>query len=581
MTFFDALTFIGGIAMFLFGMNYMGNALEKKAGGSLSSMLSKFTSNKYMGFLLGLVVTAVIQSSSATTVMVVGFVNSGIMALSDSIAIIMGANVGTTVTAWILSLAGVSGDNFFVQMLKPSSFTPILALVGVILYMFVKDSKKRDIGMILLGFCVLMFGMETATDAVSGLKDVPEFTRLFVMFENPILGLLVGMLLTAIIQSSSASVGILQALCITGQVSVAAAFPIILGQNIGTCITAIISSIGANKNARRAATVHLNFNLFGSIIMMTIFYIGNAIIGFDFVSKSATALDIAIIHTICNVVATAVFLPMSSLFEKISCLLIKDGEEHPKIFLDERLFVNPAAALLQSKEKAEEMATKSVLALSRSLGLLSSYDDKRAKEIKDMEEEIDEYEDIINSYLVNLSKKDLSDANNLELTTLIHVTGGFERISDHAVHLCVYAKQMNDGKLSFSKQAKNELSVTVSAVLEIIDMTVKSFCKNNLTIAGNIEPLEQVVDKLTAKAKSNHVKRMLNGECSFEMGLVYADVLSVLERVSDCCSEIAASMIEISRSSLGIHEYLRDFKSEDNIEFSKKYSAYKEKYFFQ
>ena len=582
MTVFDVLKFIGGLSMFLFGMNYMGSALEKKAGGQLSGMLSKFTSNKYTGFLLGLAVTAIIQSSSATTVMVVGFVNSGIMTIAQSVGVIMGANVGTTVTAWILSLTGLSGDSFFIKLLKPSSFTPVLALIGVILYMFIKDSKKKDIGMILIGFSVLMFGMDTASSAVSGLSDVPGFTRLFVLFKNPVLGMLAGALLTAIIQSSSASVGILQALCITGQVSIGAAFPIILGQNIGTCITAMLSSVGANKNAKRAAMIHFNFNVFGSLFMLILFYGAKLIFRFDFVDNPASGLHIAVIHTLCNIIITAVFLPASSLLEKISCKMVKDTEEETQeeIFLDERLFVNPAVALEQSREKTKEMANAAIIAISRSLGLLSAFSEDKASEIKKMEEKIDVYEDVISSYLVKLSTKQLTDEDSFELTKLLHVTGGFERISDHAVHVAVYARQMSENNMKFTPEAKKELTVIVSAVLEALDMTIKAFCGNDLEIASSIEPLEQVIDKLTAKAKNNHIERMLNNVCTFEMGLVFSDVLSVLERVSDHCSEIAASMIEIAHKNMGVHEYLQEFKSKDNPEFIGKYREYKQKYSF-
>lgn len=582
MTVFDVLKFIGGLSMFLFGMNYMGSALEKKAGGQLSGMLSKFTSNKYTGFLLGLAVTAIIQSSSATTVMVVGFVNSGIMTIAQSVGVIMGANVGTTVTAWVLSLTGLSGDSFFIKLLKPSSFTPVLALIGVILYMFIKDSKKKDIGMILIGFSVLMFGMDTASSAVSGLSEVPGFAQLFVLFKNPVLGMLAGALLTAIIQSSSASVGILQALCITGQVSIGAAFPIILGQNIGTCITAMLSSVGANKNAKRAAMIHFNFNVFGSVFMLILFYGAKLIFRFSFVDNPASGFHIAVIHTLCNIIITAVFLPASSLLEKISCKMVKEKEKEKEkqeeIFLDERLFVNPAVALEQSREKTKEMANEAIIAISRSLGLLSSFSEEAVSEIKKMEERIDVYEDVISSYLVKLSTKQLTDEDSFELTKLLHVTGGFERISDHAVHVAVYARQLSENNMKFTPEAKKELTVIVSAVLEALDMTIRAFCENNLDLASSVEPLEQVIDKLTAKAKNNHIERMLGNVCSFEMGLVFSDVLSVLERVSDHCSEIAASMIEIAHKNMGIHEYLQEFKSKDNPEFIDKYRAYKQKY---
>lgn len=581
MTIFDVLNFIGGLAMFLFGMSFMGSALEKKAGGRLSAMLSKFTSNKYMGFLLGLVITSVIQSSSATTVMVVGFVNSGIMALSQAVGVIIGANVGTTVTAWILSLTGISGDNVFVELLKPSSFTPILALIGIILYMFLKDSKKRDTGMILIGFAVLMFGMDTISSSVEGLRDVPAFTDLFVMFKNPLLGLLAGALLTAVIQSSSASVGILQALSVTGKVSIAAAFPIILGQNIGTCITALMSSFGANKNAKRAAMIHFNFNLFGSVILMALFYGLNSVLSFEFIDRSANALSIALIHTVCNLICTIVFLPLSNVLEKISTKMVKNASEDEKeILLDERLFVNPGAALLQSREKVMDMAKETVISISESLGLLSSFSEEKVQSIRKSEEKADEYEDAINSYLVKLSTKELTQEDNIELTKLIHVTSGFERISDHAVHIALYAREIDEKSHKFSSKAKNELSVIVSAVFEVIDMTTKAFRNNDISLACDVEPLEQVIDKLTARAKKNHVERMLSGNCSFEMGLLYSDILSVLERISDHCSEISASIIEISHSSLGVHEYLRGYKSKDNDEFVNKYEVYKKKYSF-
>lgn len=581
MTIFDVLTFIGGISLFLFGMNYMGAALEKKAGGQLSGLLSKFTSNKYTGFLLGLAVTAVIQSSSATTVMVVGFVNSGIMTITQSVGVIMGANVGTTVTAWILSLTGLSGDSILIQLLKPTSFTPVLALVGIILYMFIKDSKKRDIGMILLGFAVLMFGMDAASDAVSGLKDVPQFTELFIMFKNPILGILAGAVLTGIIQSSSASVGILQALCVTGQVSVGAAFPIILGQNIGTCVTALMSSVGANKNAKRAAMIHFNFNLFGSVFLMLVFYGLHAIFKFDFIDNAASGVDIALIHTLCNLIVTAVFLPLSSLLEKVSSKMIREtpGDDE-EILLDERLFVNPGVALQISRDKTNEMVREANLAISKALGQLSSYDEKKTERIKKLEEKIDSYEDKINSYLVKLSTKELTDTDSREMTKLLHVISGFERISDHAVHICLYARQMNEAKMKLSSAAKKELSVIATAVLEAMDMTNRAFIKNDLVLASEVEALEQVVDKLTAKAKNNHIERMLKDNCSFEQGLIFTDILSTLERVSDHCSDICASIIEISHSDMGVHEYLHEFKSKDNPAFTEKYYAFKEKYKF-
>ncbi|MCM1544062.1 MAG: Na/Pi cotransporter family protein [Ruminococcus sp.] len=583
MNIYNVLTFIGGLSLLLFGINYMGTALEKKAGGSLSGMLSKFTSNKYTGFLLGLAATAVIQSSSATTVMVVGFVNSGIMTLSQSVGVIMGANVGTTVTAWVLSLTGLSGESFFVNLFKPTTFAPITALVGVILYLFVKNSKKRDVGMILIGFSILMFGMDIASDAVSGLSDVPGFADLFVLFKNPILGVLAGAVLTAIIQSSTASVGILQALCLTGQVSIGAAFPIILGQNIGTCITTMLSSFGANKNAKRAAMIHFNFNFFGSVLLLILFYTLNFIFKFQFLDNSASAFNIAVIHTLCNVITTAVFLPASSLLEKVSCKMVRSNEEDEEtdhIILDERFFINPTLAIEQAKKKTIHMAEKSAETFKSAVSLLSGYNEEAAEKIVRAEKRIDKYEDTISSYLVKLGSKELTESDSHELTTLMHVIGGFERLSDHAVHVVLASKEINEDKLNFSESAKHELTVITNAVLEIIQMTTTAFCSRNLDLAAQIEPLEQVVDRLTVKAKNKHVDRMIKGECTFQAGLAFSDILHILERVSDHCSEIAASMIEIAQGSLGVHEYLKEFRQKDNAEFTEKYDEFKAKYSF-
>ncbi|MGN0467204.1 MAG: Na/Pi cotransporter family protein [Acutalibacteraceae bacterium] len=580
MDIFDVLTFVGGISLFLFGMNYMGTALEKKAGGQMSALLERFTSNKLTAFLLGIVVTAVIQSSSATTVMVVGFVNSGILTLSQSVGVIIGANVGTTLTAWILSLTGIEGGSILLNLLKPSSFTPVIALIGVILYVFMKNSKKRDTGMILVGFAVLMFGMETASNAVSGLSEVPAFTKLFVLFENPVLGLLAGALLTAILQSSSASVGVLQALCRTGQITVGAALPIILGQNIGTCITAMISSVGASKNAKRAATIHLNFNLLGAVIIMILFYGSNAFLHYRIVSESANTVSIAVIHTLCNAVATAVFLPGSKLLEKISCAMVRDKKEEPtqEIILDERFFVNPALAVSQCRDKVCDMAQTASDVLKKATAMLLSYNEPDAENIIETEKKLDKYEDVISSYLVRLNTKEMSSANSKEVSKLLVVTGGFERLSDHAVHLEIYSKQIAEEKIEFTDEAKKELDVIMRAVNDIIAMTKRAFCENNIALAQSVEPLEQVVDRLTAKAKEKHIDRTLAGKCGFESGLVFSDVLSVLERVSDHCSEIAASIIEIPQGNLDVHAYLNEYKKRSNEEFIKKYYEYKEKY---
>lgn len=580
MDFFDFLTFVGGVSLFLFGMNYLGGALEKKAGGSLSLLLQRFTSNKFTGFLLGLVVTMLIQSSSATTVIVVGLVNSGVMTLSQSVGVIIGANVGTTATAWILSLTGIGSGSFVVRMLKPSSFVPILALIGVILYIFIKNSKKKDLGMILLGFSVLMFGMDAASGAVSGLGDIPQFAELFVLFKNPILGLLAGAALTAVLQSSSASVGILQALCMTGKVSIGAALPIILGQNIGTCITAMVSSIGADKNAKRAAVVHLSFNALGSILVMLLFYPLNHFMKFGIVDEAASTFSIAVIHTLCNLVSTLLFLPFSAILERVAVAVVRDSREQPikkELILDERLFINPSVAIEQSRRAVMRMAHEAIIAFSDSVTLVDKYDEEKAARIKEDEERIDKYEDIIDTYLVKLNSQQLTEENSRELTKLLHVTAGFERISDHAVHMAIHAKDVSEKKLALSGEARNELKVITKAVLEAIDMTTTAFCENNLELASSVEPLEQVVDKLTVKAKSKHIQRMLKGECDNETGLAFSDLLAVLERVSDHCSDIAASLVEIPLGNMDIHEYIHGVKT-DSPEFAQKYKEYKTKY---
>lgn len=579
MNIFNVLEFIGGLSLFLFGMSYMGTALEKKAGGQMSQMLSKFTSNKYTGFLLGLIVTAVIQASGATTVMVVGFVNSGILTLTQSVGVIIGANVGTTITSWVLSLTGIEGGNLFINLLKPSSFTPVIAFIGVILYVFIKDSKKRDIGMILVGFSILMFGMQTASGAVAGLSEVPGFAKLFTLFQNPILGIIAGAILTAILQSSSASVGVLQALCATGQVSIGAAIPIILGQNIGTCITAMISSVGANKNARRAAMIHFNFNVLGSALILILFYGSNAFLHYAFVDDAASSFNIAVIHSLCNLITTVVFLPGSAILEKLARVLVKDkGEDSEEIIIDERFFVNPPAAAEQCRMKVCEMAEMAVDSLEKALSLLSDYSEEDAKEVAEIENRLDRYEDVISSYLVKLNAKELSAKDSREVAKLLHVTGGFERLSDHAVHFEFYAKQLYEDSIKFSDDALFELSIIIRAVTEILNITKTAFIQNDIKLAENVEPLEQVVDRLTAKVKNRHIERTLSGKCGFESGLVFSDALSLLERVSDHCSEIAASIIEIPQGILDVHAYLHEYKRKDNPEFIKKYNDYKIKY---
>ena len=578
MDFFDVLTLLGGLSLFLFGMNLMGNSLEKCAGSSLKVLLSKLTSRKILGFLTGLGVTAVIQSSSATTVMVVGFVNSGLLSLRQAIGVIMGANVGTTVTAWILSLTGLDGESFFIRLLEPTSFSPVLALIGVGLTMMAKSERKKDVGMILLGFAVLMFGMDTMSGAVAGLQDVPEFQSIFLMFTNPVLGVLAGAILTAIIQSSSASVGILQALSATGQVTYGAAIPIIRGQNIGTCVTAMISSVGANKNAKRAAVVHLLFNIIGTCVWLSVFYLINAVVHFDFVGNSIDQLGIAVVHTTFNVLCTALLFPFSGLLEKLACRLVRDDKVPEQIqILDERLLSTPPVAIGRCQEVAETMARISMDALRTGCRLIEHYDAKEAQAVRETEKEADQYEDMLGTYLVKLGRENLSERDNRQVSKLLHIIGDFERISDHAVNVVESAEEMRSKGLHFSPQAKQELNVLTSAVGEIMDLSLDAFLKDDPDLAVKVEPLEQVVDTLKEQLRNRHILRLQRGECTIELGFVWSDLLTDLERVADHCSNIAGCVIEMSHGSLDVHEYL-DYIKGGSIAFQRAYNAYARKY---
>ena len=578
MTIFDVLTLIGGLCLFLFGMNVMGDALDRRAGSNLKKLLAKLTQNKIAGFLTGLGVTAVIQSSSATTVMVVGFVNSGIMSLKQSIGVIMGANIGTTVTAWILSLGGISSDNMFVQLLKPTSFTPILALIGTALLMFGKSSRKKDSGTILLGFATLMFGMDTMSSAVSGLADVPAFQNLFIMFKNPIFGVLAGAILTAIIQSSSASVGILQALSATGQVSYGAAVPIIMGQNIGTCVTALLSSFGTNKNAKRAAIVHLSFNVIGTIIWLSLFSLISAVLKPALLDASASYLGIAIAHSLFNIACTALLLPMSSLLEKLAIKLVPDTNKKDEIAeLDEKLLVIPPVALERCNELVCEMAESSVVALKNGLNMLSKYDSAIAEEIRAAEEKADHYEDILGTYLVKLSRNQISDSDSSEVSKLLKVIGDFERISDHSINILESAEELKEKDMQFTPDAVKELDVLCGAVSEILTLSYMAFINNDLKSAYDVEPLEQVIDGLKAKLRDGHIKRLKTGTCSIEAGFVWADLITNLERTADHCSNIAACIIDAAENNMNVHQSVRDMKV-NNAYFSSKYSYYTEKY---
>ena len=581
MDLFDVLDLIGGLCLFLFGMNLMGSALEKRAGHGLTALLSRLTSSKIAGFLTGLGVTAIIQSSSATTVMVVGFVNSGIMTLKQAINVIMGANVGTTVTAWILSLTGIESGNIFMQLLKPTSFTPILALIGTVMYMF-GNVKKKDTGTILLGFATLMFGMDLMSSAVSGLKDVPEFRNILTMFSNPILGVVAGAVITGIIQSSSASVGILQALSSTGQINFGMAIPIIMGQNIGTCVTALISSVGTNRNARRASIVHLSFNIIGTVVLLTLFTIARHVFDLsDFVNSTASEWGIAVAHSAFNILCTAMLLPMSGLLEKLSYKIVpepKNTDNEPGVIkLDERLMATPAVALAQCRQLTCEMAHVSADALKLAGEMFEKYDPDTAALIREKEGLGDQYEDVIGSYLVKLNALSLSAADSSESTKLLHMIGDLERLSDHAVNILAGAEELRDKGMNFSADAQEELHTILGATGEILELAIRAFEDNDLKAAIMVEPLKQIVDVLKHRFRTFHIQRMQRGECSIEAGFVWSDLLTNLGRVADHCSNIAGCVIEMSSETLNLHDYTRMVRSESS-EYAEMYREYAEKY---
>jgi len=583
MDLFDVLSLIGGLCLFLFGMQLMGESLERRAGSSLRTLLAKLTTGKLAGLFTGMGVTAVIQSSSASTVMVVGFVNSGLMTLRQAIHVIMGANIGTTVTAWILSLGGIDSSNLFVRLLKPSSFTPILALVGIILMMFLKDSKgsskNRDTGMILLGFAVLMFGMEAMSDAVSGLRDVPAFGQMLLIFSNPILGVLAGAVLTAIIQSSSASVGILQALSATGQVTMGTAIPIIMGQNIGTCITAMLSSVGTNKNARRAALVHLCFNIIGTVLCLVLFMIIQAALAPALLDESATRMGIAVAHSVFNVICTLALLPLAGFLEKLVCRLIPDDRKADEIAeLDERLLATPALALDQCRAVAADMAKCSVRALENGLvALETGKPEEVANAVMEDEDLSDHYEDILGSYLVKLSARRISTGDSNAAAELLRLIGDFERIADHGANLIESAQELQAKGLAFSGPAAQELKVLFAAAREILDTTMAAYQQQDIMLASRVEPLEQVIDGLRETMRTRHIVRLQRGECSIDAGFVWSDLLTALERTADHCSNIAACVIDMQQGELNLHESLRATRAGDP-EFARQYNDYARKY---
>lgn len=584
MSIFNVLTMIGGLALFLFGMHIMGDGLTKASGGKLEKILEKLTSNKIYAVLLGAGVTAIIQSSSATTVMVVGFVNSGLMKLSQAIGVIMGANIGTTITSWLLSLIGLEGDNLIVTLCKPESFTPILALIGVILLMFTKRQKYQNVGNILLGFTVLMFGMSTMSGAVEPLADVPEFANFMIHFKNPILALLVGLILTAIIQSSSASVGILQALSVTGVVDYRLAIPIIMGQNIGTCVTALLSSVGASTNGKRAAVVHLYIKILGTTSFLLLFYLLNMFLHFDFLDQPANAIGIAVIHSVYNIFATCILLPLSKGLEKLSCLTIRDKAEETVVVvpefqaLDVRFLDTPAIAVARCKEVAVKMAELSRKALFQAMDLLKHFDKDKAEQVCEMESIVDQYEDELGKYLVKLSSKNLTEQDSHTISMLLHCIGDFERISDHAVNICDSAREMYTKEQEFSKKAQEEISIFSGLIREIVDTSVRVFETEDLQLAKDVEPMEEVVDGLNDEIKKRHIKRLRKGKCTIELGFALSDITTNYERVADHCSNIAISLIQIPDDVYGSHDYVEHLEKGEDSQYHEALVKYTEKY---
>lgn len=587
MDIFDILTMIGGLALFLYGMNVLGDGLKKASGGKLEIILEKLTSNKLMAVLLGTGVTAVIQSSSATTVMVVGFVNSGIMKLSQAVGVILGANVGTTVTAWILSLTDVNGTGFFLQLLKPTSFSPVLAIIGVALVNAGKKERHKNIGTILIGFAVLMFGMDTMSSSVTPFAQSPRLSGILLMFSNPVLGMLAGLVLTAVIQSSSASVGILQALCASGAVSYATAIPIIMGENIGACMPALISGAGGNKGARRAALIHLYYNIIKVAVFMLVFYALNAIVRFAFLEHAASALGVAVIHSAFNVAAVIVIFPVSFLLEKLVYLTIPETEEEKQELvrdkkeiqlLDPRFLSTPAFALEQCKNVAVDMAEYSRDALFLAIQVLDQYNKKSAEKVIELENIVDHYEDEIGSYLVKLSSRHLTEKDSQQLSVLLHCIGDFERISDHAINIMESAKEMEEKKLSFSKKAQEEVAIYTKAIQDIVNLSLRVFREEDLQGAAVIEPLEEVIDYLSVEVKKRHMKRLRKGKCTIEMGFVLADLTTNYERVSDHCSNIALSLLQLNEGKFDTHEYQGNIISKDNVTFMEEVENLKERY---
>ena len=583
MDIFSIFTLCGGLAFFLYGMNVMSSGLEKVAGGKLEKMLKAMTSNPFKSLALGAGITIAIQSSSALTVMLVGLVNSGIMELGQTIGVIMGSNIGTTLTAWILSLSGIESSNFFLRLLKPESFSPIIALIGIIMMMSAKRDKTKSVGSILIGFAVLMYGMQMMSGAMKPLADMPEFTKMLTAFTNPIIGVIIGAVFTGIIQSSAASVGVLQALSLTGEITFGMAIPIIMGQNIGTCVTALISSIGVGTNAKRVSAVHVTFNLIGTIAFLTVFYIGNIIFSFKFLSEAINPVNIALCHTVFNILTTVLLFPFIKQIENIAIWAVKpktDNDEET-VFLDDRLLITPSFAIGECKTIADRMGIMAKKNFFRSIKMINKFSEKRMEKILRKEPRIDLYEDKLGTFLVKLSNKDVTEKDSLEISKLLHAISDFERIGDHAVNILKVAKEMNEKQISFSEDAKFELNAVVNALSEIMDITMEAFCENNIEKAKKVEPLEQVIDLLIGTAKNNHIERLQKGECTIELGFMLTEVLNNIERVSDHCSNVAVCIIQIEQSAFDRHQYLNTLKNSGEEEFKSNFEFYKDKYITQ
>ena len=588
MDIFGVLSLIGGLAIFLYGMDLLGEGLTGASGGKLEKILEKLTSNPLKAVLLGAGVTAVIQSSSATTVMVVGFVNSGIMKLSQAVGVIMGANIGTTITSWILSLTGIESSNIFISLLKPTSFSPVLAAVGIVFLMFLKKDSLKNPGKIMIGFALLMYGMDAMSSSVAPLAEVPQFASILTAFSNPVLGMLAGMLFTAVIQSSSASVGILQALCSTGILSYATALPIIMGQNIGTCVTALLSSIGATKNGKRAAIIHLYFNVIGTVTFMIVFYALNAVIHFSFLNLTAQEFGIAVIHTAFNIITTAYLLPLRKVLEKLAYATIKLDDDEKRIMdsrsvnefalLDDRFLEAPSLAVEHCKQVINKMADISRESLFISMSLIDGYDEEQAFRVGELETRADKYEDALGTYIMKISTKNLKKEDSEMLNVMLHCIGDFERISDHACNLCDSARELQKKNMQFSPKAETELDILSSAVREAVDISFDAFKSNNKNEADKVEPLEELIDTLVVELKARHIRRLREGKCTIELGFAHSDILNNLERVADHCSNIAVDVIQSDQSEFDAHEYLDRIKNKDNQQFARDYKAYKEKY---